>query len=90
MPQAELCDAATEAQPDMIGLSMTMPELGPRLLEQMDALQIACPGARLIVGGQGASSALAARGGATFVSDVEELVAAMADGQWHEPALLGS
>lgn len=90
LPQAELCDAAAEAQPDVIALSMTMPDLAPRLLEQMDALQIACPGARLIVGGQGASSALAARGGATFVSDVEELVAAVADGRMRKPVLMGT
>jgi len=74
----------------VIGLSMTMPDLALRLLEQMDALQIACPGARLIVGGQGASPGLAARGGATFVSDVEELVAAVADGRLREPALLAT
>lgn len=90
VPQAELCDAASQAQPEVIGLSMTMLDLAPRLLEQMDALRIACPDARLIVGGQGASSALAARGGATFVSDVEELVAAVADGRMRKPVLVGT
>lgn len=87
VPAAELCVLAAATQPDVIGLSFTLPELGPLLEHQVAALQEVCPDARILVGGQGIPPGLAARSGATFVRDVEELVSMASRWPVREPAL---
>ena len=86
VPGAELCSAAVRTCPDVIGLSLTLSELGPRLVEQAAALRAACPDAQLLLGGQGVSTELAERVGAPLIRDVEELVALAAEWPRAEPA----
>ena len=83
----ELCGAAAQAQPAVIGLSLTLPALAPQLEQQVNALRELCPDARLLLGGQGVEPALAQRVGATFVRDVEGLVEMANGGALQVPAL---
>lgn len=68
-----LRDAAAQLQPDIIGFSLTLPELGQRLEQQVEALRDECPDALVLLGGQGVTSALITRTQATFVESVEQL-----------------
>jgi methanogenic corrinoid protein MtbC1 len=74
LPAAELCKAAVDFEPDVIGLSLTMPELASTLGDQAAALRVVCPGSQLLLGGQGISAELVAKTGGIFVRDVEELM----------------
>jgi len=80
VPSADLCELAAHTKPDVIGLSLTLPDLALSLEEQVLALRLACPEALLLLGGQGVSLELAERVGARYMPDVEALVAAASNG----------
>jgi methanogenic corrinoid protein MtbC1 len=84
LPAAELYKAAVDFEPDLIGLSLTMPELSSELSNQAAALRAVCPGSQLLLGGQGISAELVEKTDAVFIRDVEELMRMAA--AWSPPA----
>jgi diguanylate cyclase (GGDEF)-like protein len=89
LPHDELCAASAQMRPDIIGFSLTLPELGRRLEEQIDALRGVCPNALVLLGGQGVTPELVERTAATFVESVEDLAGTMGTGQRVLPASTG-
>jgi methanogenic corrinoid protein MtbC1 len=74
VPSRELCAFASLMQPDTIALSLSLTARAPALVKQVEALRSASPKAAFLIGGQGASTALADRIGASYMKDVEVLV----------------
>lgn len=74
VPTEALLQALSCLAPDLLALSVTMSELGPRLQEVAGAARRAHPDIGLLVGGQGASPLEG--DGATLVQDLEALAEA--------------
>jgi methanogenic corrinoid protein MtbC1 len=90
IPHDELCAASAQMQPDVIGLSLTLPELDQRLEQQLTALRATCPDALVLLGGQGITPELAERTAATLVRSVEELAETMGGRQQLLPTGTGT
>jgi diguanylate cyclase (GGDEF)-like protein len=90
IPHDELCAASAQIQPGIIGLSLTLSQLGQRLAHQVNALREVCPNALLLLGGGGVTPELIAETRATFVESVEELAETMAAWQPVQPASAGA
>jgi methanogenic corrinoid protein MtbC1 len=70
VPTEALLQAVTALSPDLLALSVTMPELKPRLQKVVAVVRREHPGLSLIVGGQAASPSLD-RG--TLIEDLERI-----------------
>jgi methanogenic corrinoid protein MtbC1 len=74
VPTEALLQAVAALSPDLLALSVTMPELQPRLEEVTAAMRRQHPGVALVVGGQAASPSLD-RG--TLIKDLERIPEAL-------------
>jgi methanogenic corrinoid protein MtbC1 len=74
VPAEALVGSVLRHRPDVICLSVTMPEVSAQIVDSIAQVQGAWPGAQFVVGGRGLSSQLRTRPGVGICQRVSEVI----------------